>query len=355
MFVPPPFPIAHGAAAALAAGAAVDDGLPFVACAAAPPDAFSAAWGDILRSEAAIFRGVPFFGYSRVEGGEVVEPCQHFLIRTVGAAAAALGAAGDDRLIVVALVAAPPHFAIAGWGDVFRREGTIFCRVPLTRDVRILTGQIVVTWSNDFSCTDGAAAAIDAAGNAGLVRVAFRAGPPNFAPCARDDVCRREGAVFRGVPLARQVWVKACKVVGPSLHLLMGTDRAVSAIDAGFDLRLPLVALLAAPPNDAMAAGQHLVGGKAAIFCGMPLAGNQWVLGGQIIFSRNGIASRAVRAATAAASPGMNSRLPAVPIGAAPPDMFLAATADSVRRERKVAFAVPLFEQVYPLHFSAIF
>lgn len=136
---------AHRAAAALAAGAAVDNGLPFMACAAAPPDAFSAARGDVLRGEGTVFRRVPFFGDSRIEGGKVVEPCQHFLIGTVGAAAAALGAAGDNCLIVVALFAAPPHFAIAGWSDVFRCEGTIFCRVPLTRDVRVLTGQIVVT------------------------------------------------------------------------------------------------------------------------------------------------------------------------------------------------------------------
>ena len=134
------FPCTHWAAAALAAGTAIDDSLPFVACAAAPPHAPSAAGGDVLRGEGAVFGGVPFFGDGGFQRGEVVEPCQHFLIGTVGAAAAALGAAGDDRLIVMVLFAAPPDFAIAGWGDVFRRKRTVFCWVPLTRDVGVLTG-----------------------------------------------------------------------------------------------------------------------------------------------------------------------------------------------------------------------
>lgn len=254
----------------LAAGAAVDDGLPFVACAAAPPDALSAAWGDVLRGQAAVFSGMPFFGDGGFQRGEVVEPCQHFLIGTVGAAAAALGAAGDDGLVVMALFAAPPDFAIAGWGDVFRRKRAIFRGVPLARDVGVLTGQIVITWNNDFSCTDGAAAAGDAADNAGLVVVAFLALPPDFAPCAGHHVRRSEGTIFRRMPLARNVWIEASEVIVASLHLFVGADGAASAIDTGFDLRLPLMAMLTAPPNDAMAAGQYLVRGDAAVFLRVP-------------------------------------------------------------------------------------
>lgn len=254
----------------LAAGAAVDDGLPFVACAAAPPHAFSAAGSDVLRREGTVFGGVPFFGDGWIKRGEIVEPCQHFLIGAVGASAAALGAAGDDRLIVMVLFAAPPDFAIAGWGDVFRRKRAVFCWVPLTRDVGVLTGQIVVTWNNDFSCTDGAAAAIDTAGNAGLVVMAFLALPPHFAPGAGHHVRRSEGTIFRRMPLARNVWIEASEVIVASLHLFVGADGAASAIDAGFDLRLPLMAMLTAPPNDAMAAGQYLVRGDAAVFLRVP-------------------------------------------------------------------------------------
>lgn len=68
---------AHGTAAALGAGAAVDDGFPGVPLAALPPHALAAAGGDILRREAAVQRGVPFFGDFGVFGGEVVEAWQH--------------------------------------------------------------------------------------------------------------------------------------------------------------------------------------------------------------------------------------------------------------------------------------
>ena len=254
----------------LAAGAAVDDGLPFVACAAAPPHAFSAAWGDVLRREGTVFGGVPFFGDGGFQRGKVVKPCQHFLIGAVGAAAAALDAAGDNGLIVVALFAAPPHFAIAGWGDVFRRKRAIFRGVPLARDVGVLTGQIVVTWNNDFSCTDGAAAAVDPAGNAGLVVVALVALPPNFAPGTGHHVRWGEATIFRRMPLTRNVWIEASEVIVASLHLFVGADGAASAVDTGFDLRLPLMAMLTAPPNDAMAAGQYLVRGDAAVFLRVP-------------------------------------------------------------------------------------
>ena len=68
---------AHRAAAALSAGAAVDDGFPGVPLAALPPHALAAAGGDVLRREAAIQSGVPFFGDLGVGGGEVVEAWQH--------------------------------------------------------------------------------------------------------------------------------------------------------------------------------------------------------------------------------------------------------------------------------------
>lgn len=108
---------AHWTATLLAAGTAVDDGLPGVTCAALPPHAPPAARGDILRRESAVEGRVPFFGDGWVEGGEVVVADKHFFIGTVRASAAAHGAAGDDRLVVVAFFAAPPDFFVAGWGD----------------------------------------------------------------------------------------------------------------------------------------------------------------------------------------------------------------------------------------------
>lgn len=68
---------AHRAAAALGAGAAVDDGFPGVALAALPPHALTAAGGDVLRREAAVQGWVPFFGDLGVGGGEIVKTRQH--------------------------------------------------------------------------------------------------------------------------------------------------------------------------------------------------------------------------------------------------------------------------------------
>lgn len=68
---------AHGATAALGAGAAVDDGFPGVALAALPPHALTAAGGDVLRRETAVQGGVPFFGDLGVFGGEIVKTRQH--------------------------------------------------------------------------------------------------------------------------------------------------------------------------------------------------------------------------------------------------------------------------------------
>lgn len=108
---------AHWTATLLAAGAAVDDGLPGVPCAALPPYTPPAARSDVLRRKGAVEGRVPFFGDGWVKGGEVVVADKHLFIGTVGASAAAHGAAGDDRLVVVAFFAAPPNLFVAGWGD----------------------------------------------------------------------------------------------------------------------------------------------------------------------------------------------------------------------------------------------
>lgn len=345
----------YWALAALIASAAVDDGLPFVACAAAPPDAFSAARGDVLRGEGTVFRRVPFFGDSRIEGGKVVEPCQHFLIGTVGAAAAALGAAGDDGLVVVAPLAAPPNLFVAGWGDVFRRKGAVFGGVPLARDVRVLTCKVVVTWNNDFASTDGAAAAVDAAGYAGLVVMPFLAAPPHFAAGAGHHVCRHEGTVFRWVPLTRQVRIKTCEIVIPSLHLLVAADGAAGAVDPCFDLCPPFVALAAAPPSHVVAAWQHVVGSKVAVFRRVPFFRQIRIAGGEIGFTGNGQTATAIGTSSAAACAGVHGGLPMVPLGADPPNVLFAAMADGFRGERQVPCIVPLFQQFFPLFAAAIF
>ena len=104
---------AHRASAALAAGAAVDDGFPGVALAALPPHTLAAARGNVLRCEAAVQRGVPFFGDLRVFGGEIVEARQHLAICTVGAPRPIHAPAGDHRPPYMPKPALPPHPLVA--------------------------------------------------------------------------------------------------------------------------------------------------------------------------------------------------------------------------------------------------
>lgn len=340
---------AHGATAALGTGAAVDDGFPGVALAALPPHTLAAARGNVLRCEAAVQGWVPFFGDLRVFGGEIVEARQHLATRAIGAAVAALGAAGHHGLIVVALRAAPPDLAIAGWGDLRWQQGTIFFRMPFSGEVRVLTGEVVVASDDDFAGAHRTAAAVDTAGDAGLPGMAFGALPPDTAVCTRHHVARREGTVFGGMPLLRKMWVETGQVVITLFELFVGADGTTGAIHPRFDLRAPCVAFGTAPPNKAVTARQHLTWCEIAVFLRMPLFGKCRMDSSQIVFACNGITSGTIGTACATTSSGMNRRLPAVPICAAPPNTLFAAMGHSRRCKRCVARSVPLAEKLFSL------
>lgn len=346
---------AHWAATLLGASAAVDDGLPGVACAALPPHAPPAARGDILRREGTVEGRVPFFGDGWVEGSEVVVADKHFFIGTIRASAAAHGAAGDDCLVIVAFFAAPPDFFIGCRGDLCRGEGAVFFRMPLGGDGRVEGGKVVVARQHFFAGTDRAAAAVDAAGNAGLVVVAFLTAPPHFAPGAGDDVGRGKSAVFSRVPFLRQVGIAALQVVGAVLHFFVAADGAAGAVDPCFHLCPPFVALAAAPPSHVVAAWQHVVRRKVTVFRRVPFFRQIRIAGGEIGFTGNGQTATAIGTSSAAACAGVHGGLPVVPLDAGPPDMLFTAMADGFRGERQVPCIVPLFQQFFPLLALAIF
>lgn len=150
---------ADWAAAELVAGAAVDDGLPDVAGAALPPNFFAAAGKDMVGREWAVEGWVPLGCNFGIEGGEIVEAWEHFFICAIWTTAVALGTAGNDGLILVAFIADPPDFLVAGGGDVVWSEGAVFGRVPLAGNVWILAGKIVFAGDDLFACADWATAA----------------------------------------------------------------------------------------------------------------------------------------------------------------------------------------------------
>ena len=104
--------------------------------------------------------------------------------------------------------------------------------------------------------------------------------------------------------------------------------------------------MCAAPPDDAMAAGEHLTRGEIAVFLCVPFLGEEWIFCSEVIFSGDGESSAAIGTACAAAGAGVHGGLPVVTVCAGPPDFFLAAVADGFWYEGKISFAVPLAEQI---------
>lgn len=107
------------------------------------------------------------------------------------------------------------------------------------------------------------------------------------------------------------------------------------------------MAMCATPPDDTMAAGEHLVWCEVAIFLCVPFLCEEWEFCSEVVFSGDGETSAAIGAACAAAGAGVHGGLPVVAVCAGPPDFFLAAVADGFRCEGKISFAVPLAEEFF--------
>ena len=176
--------------------------------------------------------------------------------------------------------------------------------------------------------------------------MAFGTDPPDFAAAAGDDVFWCEGAVFCWVPFFGEVWQLGGEVVVAALHGSVGADGTACAVDAGFYLCAPLMAMRTAPPDDAMAAGKHLVWCEVAVFLCVPFLSKEWIFCGEVVFSGDGKTSAAIWAACAAAGAGVHGGLPVVTLLAGPPDFFLAAVADGFWGEGKIFLSIPLAEKI---------
>ena len=85
----------------------------------------------------------------------------------------------------------------------------------------------------------------------------------------------------------------------------------------------------------------------------MPLRGKLWKEAGEVIFAGTHPFAGADGAAGVLDCPGARRRLPFVPLGAAPPDLPLAAVCDVRRGQRSVQMLVPLREQLVTSCFQA--
>ena len=321
--------------------------MPGVAVFALPPNFAPAAGEDMVGGEGRIFGWVPFGGYARIFCGEIVEAREHLGVGAVRAAAASLGAAGDGGLILVAFIADPPDFFVAGGSDLLWGEGAILGWVPLGCNGWILAGEVVLAGEDHFAGADWATAAIDASGDGCAPFMAFITNPPDFAPGAGDDIARREVAIFGWVPLAGELGIVGGEVVFSAQECAVAANRAAGAGHSAFDLGTPHVSMLTLPPDETVAAGEHVGRGEIAVFGGMPLAGDIWIAGGEVGLAGNGPTAVAIRAACAAAASGMDGGLPTVSIRTAPPNVPFAAIAYAFWGERQVALAVPLVKQFF--------
>ena len=347
------FACADGAAAA-AVGAAVDGGLPDMAGGALPPDFFVAGLGDRLGCEVPVQELLPLAGEGGTLAGEIVKPGQDFAAAAIGTAAVTPGAAGDGGLVVMPERAAPPDFAVGSGRHLLGREGAVLCGMPFAGDLRELAGKVVEPGEHLPPAAHGTAIAAVAAGNAGLPLMSAGTAPPDLAAAAGGDIARGEGAVLRGMPLGGESGVARGEVILPGLHLPAGAHGTAGALHAGFDLGLPLVPLLTAPPGFVMAGGGELLRRQAAILCGMPLARKGWLGGGEVVEPGAHLPPAAHGTAAAGGRAVVHGGLPMMALRTAPMGAELAAVAGIFRRMRQIGRGLPLLQQIHSAGAAAV-
>ena len=291
-----------------------------------PPHFAMGAGRHHLGRQGAVQRRMPLGGDLWLQRGQIVKPRQNLSSCTVWAAAAAHGVGSYCGLVVVALLAAPPHLSVRTGRDLLRSQYFIFPWMPLGCNGRKLTGQIIFTGNHLFPGADGATTAAAGPGRYGsLPLMSLFTAPPHLTGSARWNLLRGKVPVSCWVPLGNKLRVLGGKIVFSGMYFPVGADRTAAADRAGFDLCPPLMTFFTDPPHHPVAAGEHLLRGEGAVFGGMPLVGQFWKERGQIVLSRLSYLTSADRAAGTAAGSGMYRRLPAVTLIASPPNLPLTA------------------------------
>lgn len=178
----------------------------------------------------------------------------------------------------MAVPAPPPHLSAAVGGDSLRRQRAVSLPVPLLSDLREPGSKVVFPGDDHPPGAHRAALAVGPGGDNGLPFVTLAAPPPDFFVASRPHVPRGKTVVFAGMPLGGQVGAEGGQVIFTGDHDLPGADGAAGPQQGtGLDLRLPLVASLASPPDLFVAARGDQIWGKTAVFGRMPLPQQQRV------------------------------------------------------------------------------
>ena len=225
----------------------------------------------------------------------------------------------DDGLPDVAVFALPPNLSPAAGEHLVGCEGAVFGWVPFGSDLWIFCGEIVES-RQDFDVLAIWATAVTscAAGDDGLIFVAFVADPPDFFIAGWGDLGWPQRAIFRRVPLTGELGILAGEIVFAGDDFFASADWTACAVVAAGNVGLPFVALVADPPHFATTAGEHIARCQIAILRRMPLAGELGIDRRQIVHASEHHAIGANRTA-GTADARFYLRLPFVAVLADPP------------------------------------
>ena len=101
------------------------------------------------------------------------------------------------------------------------------------------------------------------------------------------------------------------------------------------------------PPDLPVGAGQDLVRGHGPVFGLVPLGGQVWVSGGQVIFPGRHLLPGADRTLGVPGTPGLDHSLPAVALLTDPPGPEATSAGNGPGRFRKVPGFLPLGQQMF--------
>ena len=169
--------------------------------------------------------------------------------------------------------APPPDLALGSKDHILGRQRPVCGGVPLLSQIGKSAGQIIDSRNDNTVRADRAAAAAYTGSDRRLPLMALTAPPPDLLFAPGQNLFRRQGQVFGGVPFPCQIGVLGSQIRFPRPGEPPGAVGAVGVIGgAGIDSRLPDMPLGAPPPNLLRTAVGDLPGRQRPVFDRVPLS-----------------------------------------------------------------------------------
>lgn len=166
----------------------------------------------------------------------------------------------------------PPDFAPTAGDNVGWGEGAVFSWMPLSGELGIEAGEIVLAGLDELIGANGTAGAIDTRFYLCPPFVAVVTLPPHESMAAGQDIGWGEGGIFGWVPLTSEIWIGCGEVVHAGQRQASAAIWAACATaGAGVDGGLPVVTVGTGPPDFAFAAVADAVGSEWRVARAVPL------------------------------------------------------------------------------------